>query len=150
MLWSNFSKIDLSGGGGLLSLFPHWDVSKILKMNNFSSASKLLKLIWGSILGGRERSWTWKLIFFSLTHFLGLNIPIRWLVPSLQREILWRHISKNRKATGLFQSVDDNLDFWHPGLWEPPPLPRAMWTTKKTGPDDKLTNAGIHSTLCDR
>ena len=54
MLLPNSSKIGQSGG--LLLLFPHQDVQKVLKMKKISSAWKLLKLAWGSILGQKKDS----------------------------------------------------------------------------------------------
>ena len=34
-----------------------------------------------------------------------------------------------------FQSVDVNLDFWHPGLWAPLPPPSGLANDWKAGPD---------------
>ena len=52
IFWSHFSKIGQSGG--LLLLFSHRDIPKILKMKNFSYAWKLLKLTWGVNFGSRR------------------------------------------------------------------------------------------------
>ena len=85
-----------------------------------------------------------------LNPFSGSKYPNFMTCSLLQREIWWRHICKTRKATRVeflhqacfhgyidsckvsLQSVDGNLDFWHPGLWSPP---RAWRTTEKAGRD---------------
>ena len=57
----------VSQGGGLLLLFSHRDVPKILKMKNFSSAWKLLKLTWWINFGSRRT------IMYIKTHFLNVK-----------------------------------------------------------------------------
>ena len=58
----HFSKIGQSGG--LLLLFSHRDIPKILKMKNFSYAWKLLKLTWGVNFGSRRTILDIKTHFF--------------------------------------------------------------------------------------
>ena len=86
--------------------------------------------------------------FLSETHFPGVNIRIRWLVP-FKREILRRHISKLRKATRLkfcirhaFMDIITHAKFhlsWLMvvlifGIWVSEPH-WARWTTEKARPD---------------
>ena len=62
--WIHFSKIGQSGG--LLLLFSHRDVPKILKMKNFSCAWKLLKLTWVVNFGSRRTILDIKTHFFKV------------------------------------------------------------------------------------
>ena len=79
MLWPDSSKIGQSkgwgGGGGVLLRLSHRDVSSF-ENEKFSSAWKLLKLTWGSILGHKNDSRHKKLISNSETHLPGVNILI--------------------------------------------------------------------------
>ena len=67
--WPHFSKISLSGG--LLLLFSHRDVPKILKMKNFSYAWKLLKVTWG------VNFWSRRTILDIKTHFFKVKPVFR-------------------------------------------------------------------------
>ena len=62
--WPHFSKIGQSGG--LLLLFSHRDIPKILKMKNFSYAWKLLKFTWGVNFGSRRTILDIKTHFFQV------------------------------------------------------------------------------------
>ena len=70
--WPHFSKIGQSRG--LLLLFCHRDVPKILKMKNFSYVWKLLKLTWGVNFGSRRT------ILDIKTHFFKVKPVFRGLI----------------------------------------------------------------------
>ena len=124
--------------GGLLLLFSHRDIPKILKMKNFSYAWKLLKLTRGVNFGSRRTILDIKTHFLKLNPFSGgkqPNFMTRYLLP---RGILWSHISKTRRAIRLkfcirnaFMAIMTHAKFYFNwlmltlifGIWasEPPP-----------------------------
>ena len=146
--WPHFSKIGQSGG--LLLLFSHRDIPKILKMKNFSYAWKVLKLTWRVNFGSRRTILDIKThFFFKLDPFSGGKYPNFMTCSLLLREILWRHIFKTRRAIRLkfyirnaFMAIMIRAKFhfnWLMltlifGIWASEP-PRAWRTTEKAGPD---------------
>ena len=146
-LWPNFSKIDQSGG--LLLLFRHRDVPKILKMKKFSSAWKLLKLTWGVNYESRRTILDIKTRFSKVKSVFRGKKSNRMTCSLLLRKILWRHISKTKRDINFkfcirnafmdimthaklnFNQLMLTLIF---RIRASEPL-RAMWTTEKAGPD---------------
>ena len=123
------------GGGGGGSSFFIKSSRKIFQIKKFSSAWKLLKLTWEVNFESRRTILDIKksLFFLKLNPFSGGKYPNSVTCSLLQREILWRHISRNSKATRLrhaFMTVLTHAKFYFSrlmvtlifGIWasEPP------------------------------
>ena len=162
------AEIDMKGGGAILGKI-------ILKQRKYlsprfhtmaPSTEYTFHLVLISIFGfpylGIKTHFFSKLNLFSGGKYL--NFMTR---SPRQKGILWRHISKTRKATRLkfcighafmaidsckvsFQSVDGKLDFWHPGLWATPRLGKRLKRPGLIGLNRYIVNSVLPVIACFR
>ena len=130
-------------GGELLLLFSHQDVTKILKMKKFPLLENCWNWHGGQFWAKKNDSGHKNSFFKRRARFLVVNSRFWWLVPLFRGkfcDIISRNLEElpasnslqecfyryNDSCKVLFQSVDFNLVFWHPGLWALPLHPPVL------------------------
>ena len=95
-------KKKIGQSGGLLLLFSHRDVPTIFKNEKIFLCLKIAEIDMGGQFWVEKNKSGHKHSFSSkLNPFFGGKYPNFITLPRFQREILWHHISKSRKATRL-------------------------------------------------